>query len=133
MILVLAHWRGGTLVGAVGACDVRPALRVWCGGQCGDFGACRRDELAVGVGLTMQAPTTVRCLGEEHPRPVGYARITGGASSLVSSLVLRAACPEMMLIDPAADDSGAAFDQMGCVPYASGEPPHRLRSSSTGG
>ena len=70
--------RGPMLVGAVGVCAMRPALRAWCGGECGDFGACRRDELAVGVGLTMQAPTTVRCLGEEHPRPVGNARITGG-------------------------------------------------------
>src|SRR4029453_1976072 len=54
------------------------ALRVWRGGECSDFGACCRDELAVCVGLTMQAPTTVRCLGDEYPRPVGNARITGG-------------------------------------------------------
>jgi hypothetical protein len=74
------------------ALDVRPALRVWCGGECGYFGACRRDELAVGVGLTMQAPTTVRCLGEEHPRPVGNARITGGLGNEPGEFLTTASC-----------------------------------------
>src|SRR6476659_5596612 len=47
-------------------------------GESGDFGSCCCNELAVGVGVAMQAPTTVRRLGEEPPRPVGNARITRG-------------------------------------------------------
>ena len=53
-------------------------LRVSCRGELGDFGRCRRNKLAVGVGVAMQAPTTVRRLGEEHPRPVGKTRIICG-------------------------------------------------------
>ena len=53
-------------------------LRVSCRGELGDFGRCRRNKLAVGVGVAMQAPTTVWRLGEEHPRPVGKTRIICG-------------------------------------------------------
>jgi len=53
-------------------------LRVSRGGEFGDFGSCRRNKLAVGVGVAVQAPTTIWRLGEEHPRPVGNARITRG-------------------------------------------------------
>jgi hypothetical protein len=51
------------------------ALGISCGGECGDFGPCRGDQLAVGVGVAMQAPPTVRCLGEQHPCAVGNTRI----------------------------------------------------------
>src|SRR5215204_3010508 len=56
----------------------RPVLLVLRGGELGDFGPCRRDEFVVGMRVAMQAPTTVRCLGEEHPRPVGNARVACG-------------------------------------------------------
>src|SRR6476646_3655873 len=76
--------RGGT--GEAGAswcrCGLGRArwlvLRISRSGESSDFGPCCCNELAVGVGLAMQAPTTVRRLGEEHPRPIGNARITRG-------------------------------------------------------
>ena len=54
------------LVGAVGVCDVRLALCVWCGGECGDFGACRRDELAVAAGSTVNR-TPFFYFGKKRP------------------------------------------------------------------
>ena len=51
------------------------------------FGACSGNDVVRGVGMSVDAPTTLRRFRDQHPGAVGQRRITGGGATMsVNSL-----------------------------------------------
>ena len=55
--------------------------------QAGDLGPGGGHQLLVGVGVAVQAPTSVGRLGQQHPGPAGQPRVTGGVGGDAGQLL----------------------------------------------